>query len=103
LPDGFWVNLVDIHNYEERLKRAVENVQECPHISARNKALLLKFIEFKRSQSTSAGRCAKTLWTLKQFALSDYDKERKKRACAYDFTIMRDFEQLTKDDLQRAR
>jgi len=92
------VKCTDIHNYEERLERAIESVKKCNSISPKNKKLLLKFMEYKRAQGTSAGRCAKTLWTLKQFAMSQYERRGHRPK---GFTVMKDFELFTKEDVQR--
>ncbi len=89
---------MDIHNYEERLERAIKSVKKCNSISPKNKKLLLKFMEYKRAQGTSAGRCAKTLWTLKQFAMSQYARRGHRPK---DFTVMKGFELFTKEDVQR--
>jgi site-specific recombinase XerD len=81
-----------------RLERAIESIKQCKLISPKNKELILKFIEYKRAQGTSAGRCAKTLWTLKQFAMGQYEKRgHRPKNC----NIMNDFERLTKEDIQR--
>ena len=89
---------MDVHNYDERLKKAIENVRQCDQISPGNRELMLKFIEYKRAQGTGAGRCAKTLWTIKQFAAGEYGKRGHK---SRDFRIMKNFGLLTKDDVQR--
>jgi site-specific recombinase XerD len=89
---------MDVHNYDERLKKAIENVGRCDLISPGNRELMLKFIEYKRAQGTSAGRCAKTLWTIKQFATGQYEKRGHR---ARDLNTMKDFGLLTKDDIQR--
>jgi site-specific recombinase XerD len=89
---------MDVHNYDERLKKAIENVGRCDLISPGNRELMLKFIEYKRAQGTSAGRCAKTLWTIKQFATGQYEKRGHR---ARDSNTMKDFGLLTKDDVQR--
>ena len=90
---------MDIHNYDKRLERAIENVKKCNRIGSENRKLILRFIEFKRAQGTSTGRCAKILWTLKKFALSEY--ERRRQRSSQSFAIMKDFESLAKQDIQR--
>lgn len=59
---------------------------------------MLKFIEFKRAHGTSAGRCAKTLWTLKKFAMGQYEKRRHR---SKGVNRMKDFDKLTKEDIQK--
>lgn len=88
---------MDIHNYKRRLERATENVKKCNRISPKNKELMLRFIEYKRAQGTSAGRCAKFLWTLKKFSMSEFERRGHR---SKSFTIMKDFELLTKQDIQ---
>ncbi|MFX1487383.1 MAG: tyrosine-type recombinase/integrase [Promethearchaeota archaeon] len=88
----------DIHHYEERLERAFESVKKCNRINPKNKELMLKFIEFKRAQGTSAGRCAKILWTLKKFAMGQYEKRHHR---SKELDMMKDFDKLTKEDIQR--
>jgi hypothetical protein len=90
---------MDIHQYERRLAHAIESVRKCTRISPKNKDLLLTFIEYKRAQGTSAGRCAKTLWTLKKFALGQYERRGQR---SKPVTVMSDFMLLTKDDIQTA-
>jgi hypothetical protein len=89
----------DIHGYDRWLKRAMENVKSCSYISSKNRSWMLKFIEFKRAQGTSAGRCAKILWTLKKFAISEYERRGQR---SNDYLMMKDFELLDKKDIQRA-
>jgi len=89
---------MDIHNCDVRLERALESVKKCRLISPENKEMILKFIEFKRAQGTSAGRCAKTLWTLKQFAIGQY--ERRGRRPRRFSPISKNFEGFTKEDVQ---
>jgi site-specific recombinase XerD len=90
---------MDIHQYERRLELAIESVKQCTFINLKNRDLMLTFIEYKRAQGTSAGRCAKIMWTLKKFALGQYERRDHRST---PVTMMRDFALLTKDDIQHA-
>lgn len=89
----------DLYNFKERFELA-KNKLEGSHVSAKNKDLIFKFIEYKQAQGAGLARCTKYLYILKNFAEGEYAKIKStKKDC--ETQTVRDFRELDKEDVQR--
>lgn len=87
----------DLYNFKERFEPAKVKL-EGSQVSAENKNLIFKFIEYKQAQGTGLARCTKYVYILKNFALGEYGKKPEKNC---NGSRNMDFQELRKEDVQR--
>jgi site-specific recombinase XerD len=87
----------DLYTFKERFELAKNKLEEST-VSAENKDLTLKFIEYKQTQGTGLARCTKYLHILKNFAQGEYGKEKPEKN--FNGQTL-DFQELRKEDVER--
>jgi site-specific recombinase XerD/ribosomal protein L40E len=90
----------DLYNFAGRFELAKVKL-EGSQVSAENKDLIFKFIEYKQAQGTGLARCTKYVYILKNFAEGEYAKTKSMKKDRSETQTVRDFRELGKEDVQR--
>jgi hypothetical protein len=78
----------DMYDFEKRFELAKDKLNQSKRVSAENKDLIFRFIEYKQAQGTGRARCTKYLYILKNFAQGEYGKTKPGKNCSGSQTFM---------------
>jgi integrase/recombinase XerD len=91
----------DMYNLARRFELAAKGLKQSKRVSAENKDLIFRFIEYKQAQGAGLARCTKYLYILKIFAQGEYGKKKPEKKRCNGSQSLRDFRELSKEDVQR--